>query len=46
MQPDPLDPPDAQRAESPLVLEPAELAFDGGALPVEQPDATGAVRQN
>ncbi len=34
VQPDPLKPTDAERQQRPLVLEPPELALDGGAAPV------------
>ncbi len=35
VQPDPIQTTDAERGERPLVLQPPELALDGGAAPVE-----------
>src|SRR5215211_8221372 len=35
MEPDPLDPPDPQGQQRPLILEPAELAFHRPALAIQ-----------
>ena len=36
VEPNPLDPTDAERKQRPLILEPSELALDGPAAPVER----------
>jgi hypothetical protein len=44
VQPNPVQPTDAERGERPIVLEASELALDGGAALVERAEAVGLAR--